>query len=323
LRRDRPSRADRQQRPDRSDRPGRPASWELDAFGPDADAELPPWAGPPVYAARPGGTQLRPPPPVADTDSDEEAASDPPAAPGRARRRSGRRAAAARLRKSRRRVLRWSAVAIVACVIAAVVTAVVTHHTAKPLPYVTALQKGEFKSVPDACTAVSPAVLSQYLPGASRTTVASVATATDSGCSFTVDSKPRFLVLSVTAESYQPFAAASGDGSASDNALDNFITVRATLLKPPKRSPVPPAVITPLAGLGSRAFTAVTREHAGRIMTDLVTVAVLERNVIITIGLQGQESGGGFGPVDLPALETGAQAVARDVLAKARTEPTA
>jgi hypothetical protein len=233
----------------------------------------------------------------------------------------GRRAAMARLRRSRRRVYLWCGVAIVACIVAASVVAILTNHAPARAPYVTSLQHGEFESVADSCTAVSPAVLSQFLPSAGKP-VASANSSTDSECTFTVDRKPTFLVLTVEATSYQPFAAASGDGSASDNATDQFGAAQALLAHPAKRSPLAPASIKPLAGLGQKAFDAVAYQHVGHIATDVVTVGILYRNVIITVGLSGQESGG-FGPVQLSTLQAGAQAVAKSVLATALKQPTA
>ena len=292
-----------------------------------------------MYATRPGGTQLRPSArtgnhPDADHadpwDGDERPAwpeeeARPAAGDGKQRlggRLAGRRAAAARLRKSRRRVLSWSGLAIAACVIAGLVVVLTTHHTASKLPYVTSLQRGEFRSVPDACTAASPSLLNSYLPPAGRTKVQSLADSTDSQCTFTFDHKPDFLVLSVGAESYLPFAAATGNGSASQNALDNFVAMRVLLAKPPKKSPLPPASISTLPGTGQRAFVASQLEHAGKITTDAVTVIILERNVIITISLSAQESHG-YGPVPVSTLEADAQAVARAVLQKALAQPTA
>ena len=207
------------------------------------------------------------------------------------------------------------------CVIAAAIIETVTQHSPAKLPYVTSLQRGEFKSVPDTCTAVSPSVLSAFLPGAGQP-VATSLSSTDSQCTFTVDRKPTFLVLAVAAQSYQPFAAASGDGSASDNALDQFSVARQSLAHPPRKSPVPAATITPLSGLGKQAFMAVALERVGHVRDDVVTVIILDKNVIVTAELTGQDSGG-FGPVSLTTLQAGAEAAAKSLLAKALTQPTA
>jgi hypothetical protein len=339
---ERPERHDRGERRGQGDRADRQPGWaQRDAFGPESEADLPPWAGPPVTTARAGGsnrgTRLRTAAPADDypidgapdawegedrpewPDEEPQAPAGTPAA--RPTRRSGRRAAAARLRRSRRRVYLWCGVAIVVCVVAAAIIEVVTQHGPAKLPYVTSLQRGEFESVPNTCSAVSPAVLSAFLPGVGQP-VATSLSSTDSQCTFTLDRKPTFLVLAVAAQSYQPFAAASGDGSASDNALDQFGVARLGLAHPPKKSPVPPATITLLSGLGKQAFMAVALEHVGHILDDVVTVVVLDRNVIVTAELTGQDSGG-FGPVSLTTLQTGAQAAAKSLLAKALTQPTA
>jgi hypothetical protein len=363
-------RTPRQDRPRRAERPARTdrAGWQqTDAFAPDSDAEVPPWAGPSVYQARPSPTVGRRAPagPRPDeggygdgyqgdvddygwadrgegadseraegewADRGESAGGGESAGHGGRRREPGRparpsrrrgRAAAARLRKSRRRVYRWCGVAIVACVAAAVITALVTHHTPKPALYVTSLQPGEFKSVPDACSSVSTSVLDQYLPGPGRASTEELTGATDSQCGFTVDHKPDFLLLEVTNEAYQPFPAASGDGSATANAQDNFTLARLNLAHPAQKSPLPPAQISPVGKLGQQAFMAFQREHVTGIVTDVVTVVVRERNALITVALSGQESGHGFGPVPVATLQAGAMAAARNVLAQVLTQPTA
>jgi hypothetical protein len=302
---------------------------------------LPPWAGLSIGPARPPTGTLRRQPgvrphgdPYADDygsrsrggdDRDVNGQADgagPPDGQPRSGRRRGR-AAATRLRKSRRRVYRVCGTAIVLCVIAAGITAIVTHHKPKPALYVTTLLTGEFKSVPNTCTSVSTSVLSQFLPGAGRNTTSELASSTNSQCSFTVDAKPNFLVLEAEAEAYAPFAAATGNGSATANAQDNFALARQGLAHPPKKSPLPPAQISKVTGLGQQAFMAVQDEHVSGIVTDVVTMVVRERNVVITVSLSGQESGHGFGPVPVATLAAGARAAAKDVLAKVLTEPTA
>jgi hypothetical protein len=332
---DAPERAARPRR-ERPDPPWR----DFGAFAPDDDSDLPPWAEPSVYRVGPGGTQLRPPRSeyregrhgnsVESADEIlEPAAGAPGAGSGRRPRRPRRhsRAAKARLRKSRRRVYRWGGIAIVACIAAAGIAALVTRPSPKPpLPYVTQLLPGEFKSVPDACTAVSAAVLDSVVPASGRVMTQTPSGGGESQCSFTFDKKPDFLVLEVTAQAFQPFAAASGNGSASQNALDNFDAARTSLAHPPKHSPVPPATITKLPGTGQQAFLAFQAETGSgtsKIDNDVVTVTILERNVVVTVSLQGQESGHGFGPVSPGTLEAGARTVASTVLAKVKTQPTA
>jgi len=314
----------------RAARPERPR-WQVDAFGPDdTDAELPPWAGPtrpevtrhrgaaadPYAGGYAGDTSTR-----IDDGPDArpaEAAADAPRSRMAARRQG--RAAAARLRKSRRRVYRWSVILVAVCIVAAVIAVIVTESSPAPAPYVTSLLPGEFKSVPSAC-GVSSAVLGQYLPG-HRTTTNQFSAATQSQCSFTVDAKPVFRLLEVSAQAFQPFAAASGNGSASQSASDSLAVAKAALVKPPKRSLLSPAELTPLPQLGQQAFAAYQRETAGGIVSDVVTVVVRDRNVLITVVLNAQESPG-FSPTPAATLQAGATAAARDMLTKLKAQPVA
>lgn len=318
-------------------RPGRSAAaeqpgWPRDGFRQDdTDADLPSWAGPSTYPARPGAARRRPEShasgQVGEANRDYDgagaangAAADQAAARPATRRQS--RAAATRLRKSRRRVYRWCAVAVVLCIIGAVSAWLATSSSPKPQLYVTSLQPGEFKSVPSACGSVNTAVLDQYVPGQRRTTTNQFSGTTQSECSFTVDAKPVFRLLEVTAQAYQPLAAASGDGSASANAKDNLAVIKETLTDPGKRSPLSPAQITRLPGLGQQAFAASQRETVGAIVSNLVTVVVLDRNVLITVELSAQQSSG-FAPTSTATLQAGAIAAAKDMLAKVLTQPTA
>jgi hypothetical protein len=353
-------RADRSAGPDRPRRAERPdrASWQqVDAFGPESDAELPPWAAPSSFRDQPGGSRLRAParraggledpyaePAYADPYAgrepsgpgqdgqagdegghDRPAPASAPSGPGRGRlavRRRGR-AAATRLRKSRRRVYRWSGIAIVVAVVAAGGVWLFGRSTPARTPWVTTLQAGEYKAVPNACTAVSGGVLDSYLPGPGRTQTVLQSGSTNSQCSYTIDKQPTFLVLQVSAEEYQPFAAAGRNGSATASAQDGFAAARQALARPPKKSPLPPAVISPLAQLGQQAFSASQHEHVTGISTDVITIVIRERNVLITVSLSGQESGHGFGPVPDATLAAGARAAAASVLAKVRAQPTA
>jgi hypothetical protein len=210
----------------------------------------------------------------------------------------------------------------VAAVIVAAVVAISGIH--KPAPhsgFVTSLQAGEFRSVPSACGSVSPALLGQYLPGKARKVTPAGTSGTTSQCSFTVDTKPVFRVLEVTAQAYQPSVVAAGNGSATDGALDAYLLAQQQLARPGKKAPLPAAQITPLPGLGKQAFSALQVVHAGRSVTDLVTVLARDRNLVITVSLQAQASGDGFGPVSVTTLRAGALAVSRAVMARGAAEP--
>jgi hypothetical protein len=284
-----------------------------DPFNPadDDDADLPPWAGLSIHPTRAGGTKLRAPEAELDAPADDDAGGGTPF-----RRRRGR-AAAARLRKSRRRVYIWCGSAIAIAIVVALVAVIhglPKHHAASS--FIQTLQPGEYSTVPSTCTSVSPALLSQYLPGQAHQVSASPG-GTTSQCSFTVDHRPEFRVLGVTVQAYQPSAYEPGNGSGTDNAKDAFGTAKTQLARPGRKSPKPPAQLTTLAGLGTQAVSGLQVIHAGRTVTDLVTVVAQDKNLIVTVSLQGQASGGGYGPVSVATLQAGARSVAKAVLTRA------
>jgi hypothetical protein len=247
---------------------------------------------------------------------------------GAGRGRRAGRAAATRLRRSRRRVLQLGAVAVIIAVAVAAVLVIRQQHTSAPRSgVVRTLLPGEFRSVPNACTAVSAGTLSQYVPGTPRKVTHSIATSAQNQCTFTVDVSPVFRVLEVTAQQYLPFGIASGNGSATHNAIDNFARERHQLANPAKKSRLPKAQISDVAGLGQAAFSAFQVFHvAGGDTTDRVTVVARDKNVVLIVSLQGLQSGrrshGGFGPVPVNALRAGALAAARQVQAAVAAGPT-
>ena len=295
-------------------RPGGGSPWQSgDPFTADDDeADLPPWAGLTIRPVRAAGTKTRPPKTEpAEAEPDEADAGRPPR-----RRGLGRgRAAAARLRKSRRRVYVYCGTAVVLAVAVAAflaVRALPKHHPAPT--FITTLQPGEFAKVPGACDSVSPALLASYLPGHATKVNPAGTSATDSQCSFTVDHKPVFRVLGVTAQAFQPSAVAAGNGSATANAVDNFVIAEQGLRAPGKKAALPPAQVTPITGLGTEAFRGVQVVHTKSAVNDLVTVMARQRNLVVTVTFQAQAAGSGYGPVDIGSIEAGALAVARAVL---------
>jgi hypothetical protein len=193
----------------------------------------------------------------------------------------------------------------------------------KPAPhsdFVQTLQAGEYATVPSACGTVSSALLTQYLSGTTRRVTPASTGAGTSQCTFTVDRRPVFRVLEVTMQAYQPSAVAAGDGSATENAVGSFAVTQQSLAHPGKKAPLPPATITPITGLGMQAISALQVLKAGRNVTDLVTVVARDHNVVATITLQAQASGGGYGPVSVPTLRQGALTIARAVLAKTQAQ---
>jgi hypothetical protein len=255
---------------------------------------------------------------TADTDAEPDAPG-----PGRGLARRTGRAAATRLRKSRRRVYYWAGIAIVIVALAGGGIWIFGRSTAARAPWVTSLQAGEYKSVPSSCSAVNTSVLNSYLPKSGRTQRVSVGSGTDSQCSYSFDKRPTFLVLQVAMEALQPFAAAGNNGSATANAQVNYAAARQALARPPRKSPLPPATITRLAGLGQQALVAIQHEHVSGIGTDVVTIVIRQRNDLITVSVSGEESGHGFGPVPDATLAAAAKAAAASAVAKAESEPTA
>lgn len=181
---------------------------------------------------------------------------------------------------------------------------------------VTTFQRGEFRSVPNACDAVSSATLGQYLPGKVAEVAQALGTSTQSQCTWTLDARPDFRVLTVTSQAYAPSLLASGDGSATFNAIDAYGQQLQTLQDPAKATRAPKAQIGGAVGLGQTAFTAFQVFHLSGDITDEVTVVTRERNVVITVTMQGEEHGGGFGPVSAATLRAAALAAAHEALAQ-------
>ncbi|HTP17891.1 MAG TPA: hypothetical protein VMK13_18925 [Streptosporangiaceae bacterium] len=231
---------------------------------------------------------------------------------------------AGRKRRSRRRICAWGiGAAAVALAAASVIWLISGPAPAKHGSYVNTLQRGEFSSVPDACRSVSAATLRQYLPGA-RKVIQSISARTQSQCSFTADERPLFRVLEVTMQAYQPSALAPGNGSATENAVNGYFQARDHLSDPPGNTHLPAPAVSPLAGLGQAAFSAVQVFRSGSDTSDLITVTIRDRNTLITVTLQGLATrGGGYGPVSVAGLRAGALSAGREVLAGVTAGPTA
>jgi hypothetical protein len=259
--------------------------------------------------------------------ADDDAFSEPTGLPGephlpdpgaRTPRRS--RVAKTRRRRSRRRLVTWGSAAIVIVVLVGV-GIWLAQPTPKHQNFVTTLQKGEFQTVPNTCKVISPSALNQFLAGTPSRSVQTANSATNSECTYTVDAKPVFRVLDVTVQAFTPNLIAPGDGSATSNAAYSLSQGRQALAKPSKHAASPPATIKSIPGLGSRAFSATQIYHQGGVI-DRVTVLLQYRNVLITIKLWANDSGG-FGPVSIGQLQTDAESAARDLLATAKAQPTA
>lgn len=233
------------------------------------------------------------------------------------------RQAAARARRTHRRIYLWGGVLVAAAVLGGGLYLLFGRSSPaakQPDAMVTTFLPGEFQTTPNACTAVSTATLNQYLPG--KRTVASPASL-DGGaaslCSWTLDAKPVYRLLNVQAQAYSPNGLASGDGSATNAAVDGYAQALQQKTSPPKQTQLPKAIITPISGLGSKAFSAFQKIKSGGITTDQLTVVARDRNVLVTVVFEGDSGRGGYTAVPVSQLTAGATAAARDVLSQLKS----
>ena len=228
--------------------PSRPRGrWSDD----DTDGDLPPWAGLGVKPRMAEPSQSR------RSHRAQPAAGEDEDSPQRGSRRAQ---AVARAKRTRR--TRYLLAAVLLVIVAAGVYEV-PKLLAHPAPHsslglVTTFQAGESRTVPSACTAVTAATLSQYLPGTRHVVVPhSLDGRAQSMCDWTVDAPPVYRLLDVTVQAYSPSGLASGNGSATNAAVDAYQQAMQQKANPPKASHQPKAVITPVPGAGSAAFSAL------------------------------------------------------------------
>jgi hypothetical protein len=280
----------------------------LDAFGDDTDQDLPPWAGLAIYPAGPGRKERRPP-----------GAEQAEAAPGRGGRLRGR-AAATRARRSKRRLYALSGLAVIVILVVLGVTGNLPFLNSSVKSsndgLVTTFQPGDITSAPNACQAVSPATLSQYLPG-KRARAVIRSGRSESQCTWTLDARPVYRVLEVTTQAFAPNLLSTGNGSATFSAIDAYDAALLAMQNPPKAAHRPKAQLGAPGGLGNAAFIALQVWHTGGNTTDFVTVVARKRNALLTVTLQGLDHAarGGYGPVSVTTLQTGALAIAHQVMA--------
>ena len=186
---------------------------------------------------------------------------------------------------------------------------------------VTTFLPGELQQVPNACTSVPSATLGQYLPGQRKVAAPPLNTGANSQCTWTLDKPPLYRVLEVNIQAFSPSGLASGDGSATFAAIDAYAEAETAKQNPGPRSGQPKATVTDVAGMpGGRdsvAFQATQVFQNNGAVTDMVTVAVRYRNVIVTVVMNGLEHAntGNYGPVSPSQLSSAAQTVAQQVAA--------
>jgi hypothetical protein len=291
------------------------------------DEEQPPWAGPGVIPRR-ADQDARPRQAPAQQRAGSTARGDARATaatwqddePGRNDWEPGSRSrkAAARSRRRSRITWVWAGAVVAVVLIVAAVVVKLGGHQAAPVPqssFVTTFQRGEFKTVPNSCTAVTSATLGQYLPGKRRMVAPrSLNGSAQSLCNWTLDAPPLYRVLEVNAQAYSPSALATGNGSATQAAIDAYLQALATLRHPLRATHLPPATVTELPGLGTAAFAALQIVQARGISTDLETVVARDHNVLITVVMQGPHARSGrYRTAPQSELESGARAAATDI----------
>ena len=285
----------------------------LDAFNDDTDQDLPPWAGLAIYPAGPGRKERRPP---------AEPAEQAEPAPGHGGRLRGR-AAATRARRSKRRLYALGGLAVILILVVLGVTGNLPflNSSAKPSNdgLVTSFQPGDIRSAPNACQAVSPAILGQYLPG-KRARAVIQSGRSESQCTWTLDARPVYRVLEVTTQAFAPNLLSTGNGSATFSAIDAYDAALLAMQNPPKAAHRPKAQLGAPGGLGNAAFIALQVWHTGGNTTDFVTVVARKRNALLTVTIEGLDhtARGGYGPVSVTTLQAGALAIAHQVMAGIR-----
>jgi hypothetical protein len=198
---------------------------------------------------------------------------------------------------------------------------------------VTTFLPGEVQSVPDACNTVPGATLSQYLPGTTKQAAPPLNSGTDTECSWTLDNPPTYRVLQAQMVAYTPSALVAnangtglvpaGNGSATYAAEAAFASSEYSLATPTAKSGQPKATIVDLSGMpggnDTSAFSATQVLDKNGQITDIATVYVRYRNVIVTASMEGLDQTNGakkYGPVSMSDLTAAAKTVARELAAK-------
>jgi hypothetical protein len=305
--------------------------WSSDDL--DQPEELPPWAVPgPLRPARArpsrgnrasDGEGIRPeggPFESTRPDSTQPDSTRPDGDRPEGGRPRGR-AQAAKARRARRRGVLLAGIAVTVAVIAAIVYVLLpgpAKPAANPDGFVTTYQPGELRSVPDTCKTVSASTLSTYLPGKlTQVTLPALSGNSGNQCDWTLDHKPSYLLLNVTAQAYAPSGLATGNGSATDAAQDGYTQAMQAKQHPASHTHQPPAQIITDHGLGQSAFSAFQVITVSGDVTYRVTLVARYRNVLVTVAFSGlnHAHGGGYGPVSTATLVAGAKAAAQNVLA--------
>jgi hypothetical protein len=226
-------------------------------------------------------------------------------------------------RRKRRRLLfavGGSALAVVIAVVAYFVTAGGSGSANLGFgSLVTTFLPGELQTVPNACQSVPGGTLTQYLPGQLKMAAPPLNTGPQSECTWTLDKPPVYRVLEVNMQAYSPSGLAPGDGSATFAAEYAYAQDESAKQDPGPKSGQPKATITDLTGMpggnDTVAFEAAQVFNVNGATTDVATVYVRYRNVIVTVVMNGLDHAnkGNYGPASPSQLSAAAQTVANQV----------
>ena len=184
---------------------------------------------------------------------------------------------------------------------------------------VTTFLPGELQKVPNACQAVPGGTLNQYLPGQLKMAAPPLNTGPQSECTWTLDKPPVYRVLEVNMQAYSPSGLAPGDGSATFAAEYAYAQDESAKQDPGPKSGQPKATITDLTtmpgGNDTAAFEAAQVFNVNGATTDVTTVYVRYRNVIVTVVMNGLDHAnkGNYGPASPSQLSAAAETVANQV----------
>ncbi len=184
---------------------------------------------------------------------------------------------------------------------------------------VTTFLPGELQTVPNACQSVPGGTLTQYLPGQLKMAAPPLNTGPQSECTWTLDKPPVYRVLEVNMQAYSPSGLAPGDGSATFAAEYAYAQDESAKQDPGPKSGQPKATITDLAGMpggnDTVAFQAAQVFNVNGATTDVTTVYVRYRNVIVTVVMNGLDHAnkGNYGPASPSQLSAAAETVAKQV----------
>jgi hypothetical protein len=176
---------------------------------------------------------------------------------------------------------------------------------------------GELQKVPNACDVVSEGIVQKYLPGQVKQAVPQdIDGSLSSGCNWIVDAPPTYRLLELNLEAYKFNGLAAGDGSATENAIGNYAQQLHAMQDPAKNSYAAKAVVATVPSLGDQAFSAIQVFHAKGATTDVVSVVVRYRNVIIQAIMNAPAAvehtkKGTYDPADVSQLQDAALAFAQ------------